>query len=104
MTAAKANAPVEFDKEVLMAVQAVSKGIANGPQQILALDWIVTRAAGALQIAWRDESEGGERASSFLAGRQFVGMQIAKLLQSETARQFDEPVGKRPANEAKNDD
>lgn len=97
----KANAPVDFDKPVLMAIQALSKGVASESQQILALDWIITKASGALQIAWRDDSEGGERASSFLAGRQFVGMQIAKLLQAETAKQLDEAT--RPSNEAKND-
>ena len=59
------------------ALQALERGEATEDQQKRALNWLVNQAAGTYQLAWEPDNE---RASSFEAGRRFVGLKIVELL------------------------
>ena len=62
------------------ALQALAKGTASADQQRRALDWIVLQAARTYDLAYRPGAAEGERDTNFALGRQFVGMQIVKVL------------------------
>ena len=62
------------------ALQALQRGDANPDQQARALEWIVKTGAGAYELSFRSDADGGERETAFAEGRRFVGLQIVKLL------------------------
>jgi len=70
-------APADYDKQVIIAVQALNTGTANEGQQRLALDWIITKASRTYDLSFHPDSE---RGSAFAEGRRSVGLQIVKLL------------------------
>ena len=63
------------------ALQALEAGTANDEQQKRALTWIIHNAAAAYEVAWEPDNE---RASSFEAGRRYVGIEIIKMLKINT--------------------
>jgi hypothetical protein len=69
--------PPPYDLADVHAVRAVAAGTADADQQRRAVRWIVEKAAGKYDWAYRPESE---RDTCIALGRQFVGDQIVKLL------------------------
>lgn len=72
----------DYDVADAAAIQALQAGTATEQQQQRALAWIVNTAAATYEVAWDPDNE---RATSFEAGRRFVGLQIVKLLKINTA-------------------
>lgn len=80
------------------AVMALREGKADAAQQHRALDWIMREASRVTDLAYFEDGEGGERASSFAAGRQYVGHLIVEMGLPETlarAKQADAAKLKR---------
>lgn len=69
--------PAKYDLADLTAVKAVAKGEASAGQQQRALKWVIEELAGTYDLGWHPN---GDRESSFVAGRRFVGLQIVKAL------------------------
>lgn len=70
---------LEIRKADCAALQALAAGIANEEQQKRALG-AVLHICGLHQPSWMPSEHGGERDSSFAAGKQHVGFQIRKLI------------------------
>ncbi|WP_234842777.1 hypothetical protein [Sinorhizobium meliloti] len=62
-----------------MAIQAVSKGVASAEQQQRAIAAIL-HVCGINNLAWMPEEHGGERDTTFAAGKQHIGLQLRKLM------------------------
>lgn len=77
---AKAWLPPKYTIADVHAVKALARGEATADQQKRALDWIVHAAAGAYELSFRSDGDGGERETAFAEGRRFVGMQVVKLV------------------------
>lgn len=71
--------PAPYEVYDVDAIRAVARGEADPHQQKRALDWIINTAAGAYELSFRSDGQGGERETAFAEGRRFVGMQIVKL-------------------------
>lgn len=71
----------DYDIADASALQALQAGTATAQQQQRALGWIVNTAAATYETAWEPDNE---RATSFEAGRRYVGLQIVKLLKINT--------------------
>lgn len=70
---------LEIRKTDLVAIQAVSKGIANEDQQIRA--WAAVLHICAINdLEFLPVEHGGERDSTFKSGMRHVGMQLRKLV------------------------
>lgn len=76
----KAYTPALWDMPELMAFQALQRGDATSQQMKIALTWLVNDAARTYDNAFQPGGAEGARDSDFLAGRQFVGQQVVKLL------------------------
>lgn len=85
----KPHAPVEYDKETLMAVKAVREGNASPGQQKRAMQWIEYVAADVEGMSYHEDNEGGSRASAFHEGRRFVGNQIRKMSNPITLKSLE---------------
>lgn len=72
--------PPAFEPADAAALQALAKGQATADQQRRALDWIILKAAGTYDFAYRPGGHEGERDTAIALGRQLVGQQIVKLL------------------------
>ena len=72
--------PPAYTVQIARAVQAVARGNASSREQQMAMDWIVTQAAGAYELSFRSDGDGGDRETTFAEGRRFVGLQIVKLV------------------------
>ena len=53
--------PVDYSEAVVLAFKSLATGTANDIQQKLALDWLITTAAGTYELSFRSDSDGGER-------------------------------------------
>lgn len=73
-----AYAPPEYSDPDIHAIRAVASGEASPEQQRRALDWIIQQAASTYDLGFIPGPD-GDRNTSFMLGRQFVGMQIVKL-------------------------
>jgi hypothetical protein len=69
---------LQIRKADAVALQAIASGTANEEQQKRAFAAIL-HISGAGDLAWMPEEHGGERDSTFAAGKQFVGLQLKKL-------------------------
>jgi len=76
----KAWLPADYTPANIEAIKAVYRGDADAFQQRQVLDWIINNAAGAYELSFRSDADGGERETAFAEGRRFVGMQIVKLV------------------------
>lgn len=74
--------PVPYDLADVNAVRALQAGTASAEQQQRALKWIVQNACGTYELSYRPTSD---RDTSFAEGRRFVGLQIVKLLHTDTS-------------------
>lgn len=72
--------PADYSFADVVAVQAVARGDASPDQQRRALDWVINTAAGAYEISYRSDRDGGDRETAFAEGRRFVGLQVVKLV------------------------
>lgn len=61
------------------AIRALAKGEADEVQQKRALQWIVQSAANIGDLPYRPGTD-GDRETVFACGRQFVGLQITRLV------------------------
>jgi hypothetical protein len=61
-----------------VAIQAVAKGVASEDQQKMALAAIF-HVCGINEMDWMPEEHGGDRETSFAAGKRFVGLQLRKI-------------------------
>lgn len=91
----KAYKPVRYDKFVLYAVRAFAEGTANDAQQKIAFEWIVRMASRHFDQSFHFGGIDGQRATDFMEGRRFVGLQILKMLQPEALAAITE---KEPKN------
>ena len=67
----------DYDPVLIPAcIQALAEGKATEHQQVVAYNWIVEQAAATYQTAF---VPGDPHASSFLAGRAYVGHAIRKM-------------------------
>src|SRR3990167_2567817 len=82
--------PPEHDNTIVAALRAVAGGIADETQQKKAWDWIVYHISGYLDLSYRPSEAGGERATTFMEGRRFVGAQMLKMLQPALTSTEDE--------------
>jgi len=72
--------PAPYSYADVVAVRAVATGEATPEQQKRALDWLIHSAAGAYEISFRSDGQGGDRETAFAEGRRFVGLQLVKLV------------------------
>lgn len=71
---------LRFTDPDIGALQALERGDATKEQQQRALKWIVEEAGRRDGDTFLLDEEGGERASSFMAGRRFVALEVLKLV------------------------
>lgn len=69
-----------YEDADIAAIKALHAGTANEGQQKRALEWILVDACRIRDLDWRPGGQEGDRASSFAAGKRYVGLQIAKLM------------------------
>ena len=72
--------PPEYDQADAAAIQALVEGRAGSAQQKRAIKWIIEKACGTYDFAFRPGGAEGERDTGIALGRQFVGQQIVKLV------------------------
>lgn len=72
--------PVDYSETDVLAIKALADGTANEQQQRHALDWMIRVAAGAYELSYRSDADGGERETAFAEGRRFVGLQVVKMV------------------------
>lgn len=72
--------PADYDAADVEAMQACARGEANEHQQKRVVDWVINKAAGAYELSFRSDADGGERETAFAEGRRFVGMQVVKAV------------------------
>lgn len=68
--------PAEWTEAEVAALQALQRGEASAHQQVLALTWLVEKAALTYDLEYRTDP----RDHAFCSGRRFVGLQIVKML------------------------
>lgn len=71
--------PPQFEDHEIAAIRAMADGVANAGQQRLAFELIVGRLCAVGDLAFRPDDKGGERATAFASGKQWVGLQMCKL-------------------------
>ena len=69
---------VLYDDYDIRAFNALASGVASDTQQRRVLDFIVNKAARYYDLSFQDGPD-GDRATSFMEGRRFVGAQVVKL-------------------------
>lgn len=74
-------APPPYEVADAEAFQALQRGDCPPHLQKRALDWIITKGAGAYDLSF---APGDDRLTSFAEGRRFVGLQVVKLLALDT--------------------
>lgn len=72
--------PAPYDAKTVSAIKALANGEANDGQQKIALNWIINAVCGAYDVSFRDDRDGGDRATSFAEGKRSAGLQIVKLI------------------------
>lgn len=86
----------EITKADCAALQAVASGTANEGQQKRAMAAIL-HICGINNMTWMPDEHGGDRETSFAAGKQHVGFQIRKLV----THPLDVLTGERQAKRGK---
>ncbi len=71
-----------YDPRHAYAIQALAKGVANAPQQQLALQFIVKELCETDRLTFWPPEHGhdGMRATDFAEGKRWVGLEIRRLL------------------------
>lgn len=69
-----------YDSQIMLAVQALSRGEADPSQQKLALEWIVHKAANLYNTHYYPDND---RDTYFALGKAFVGERIRSLLNGD---------------------
>lgn len=70
---------LEIRKADCVALQAIYAGVATEEQQKRAFAAFL-HICGVGNLAWMPDEHGGERDTTFAAGKQFVGLQLRKLV------------------------
>jgi hypothetical protein len=63
-----------------VALKHLAAGTADEFAQKRALDWIVNVLCETYGLSFRPSPDGGQRATDFASGKQFVGQQIVRLI------------------------
>jgi len=79
------------------ALKALAKGEARPDQQIIAAETILNKFCRLNDLDWFPDDFGGERESSFAAGRRFVGLLFSKVI----TQSFEALTGKPEVPEVK---
>ena len=77
----------DLSKRELAAIKQVAGGKASESDQVLAMSVIIKKLSRAYDLTY---VPGSPTASSFLAGRGFVGQQITKIINQPIARKRNE--------------
>lgn len=85
----------KWDGPAVGAIKALAKGQARPDQQITAMNFIIEEICRTYDLPYRPDELGGERDSSFAAGKQFVGFQLRRII----AQPFEKLVGKKSTGE-----
>jgi hypothetical protein len=81
----------ERGKAGVFAFQAMAKGQANEGQQKIALDWLINDLCRTYDLSFRPDDTGGDRDTTFAEGRRFIGLQLARILNTS----FDNLTGRK---------
>lgn len=84
-----------WDGPTVAALKALGRGEARPDQQVAAMNYIIETLCGTYDLPWRPDDRGGERESSFAAGRMFVGLQIRRAI----AQPFEVLTGRSTSSE-----
>jgi len=79
----KPYAPVDYKPEHVTAIQLLERGECPEHLQKIALEWIITMAAGTYDQSYHSESPYD---TTFHEGRRFVGNTIVKMLKLDAAK------------------
>lgn len=71
--------PPPWEPHIATAFQALMRGDCPAHLQIAAMQWLTNNLCGTYDLAYRPGPH-GERDTTFALGKQFVGQQIAKLV------------------------
>lgn len=77
--------PVAYSHATVMAAQALARGDATAGQQQAFLRWLVETAAGAYEMSYRSDADGGDRETAFAEGRRHVGLSVVKMVEMPAA-------------------
>lgn len=86
--------PPEISEPELLALRALSEGVANKGQQQMALTTIIQKFAATYDMSFRPGGEDGRRATDFSEGKQFVGQRIIEAI-TRPMKPRGEPDGQR---------
>lgn len=78
--------PADYTIEEVMAIKMLQEGKAQPHQQVLALKWIIEKAACTHDVSYRPGGIEGQRATDFAEGKAYVGRQIIKLIKLDKAK------------------
>lgn len=80
MNRGAAWSPPAYDDNDIYAIKALHAGVATEGQQQRALTYILQALCAVSDWSFRPDDLGGTRATDIMLGRQFVGLQIWKLI------------------------
>lgn len=85
--------PHDYDEATVYALRAFASGEANAYQQKLVWDYVMYLTAASPEfadLAFRPGAD-GQRATDFALGKNFIGLQLRKLLREELTPEADQP-------------
>jgi hypothetical protein len=68
-----------FKKHHAVFVQQFARGELDKEGQIQLYDFLVTTLCGTYDLSFREDKDGGDRATNFAEGKRFIGMELVKL-------------------------
>lgn len=68
-----------FKKHHAAFVQAFARGDLDKEGQIQLFDFLINIHCGTYDLSFREDKDGGERATNFAEGKRFIGMELVKL-------------------------
>lgn len=74
--------PSQYEMADYFAVKALVAGVATEDQQKRVLRWIIEKSSALYEPAWRPGGEEGRRNTDYALGRQHVGRELVKLINS----------------------
>lgn len=84
------HAPAPYSEPEVRAIKALAQGVANEGQQKMALNWIITGAAGTYDQSF---IPGEPDTTAFREGRRSVGLQVVKLINMPMAHRGEQKYG-----------
>lgn len=75
--------PPAYDEQVIMAIRAIERGVANAAQQQLFWRYMMFTTGASDEFADLSYRPNSERDTVFAEGKRFVGLMFRKLLRAE---------------------